>query len=185
MKKAIFLDKDGTLVQDIPYNVDPDHVRFNEGAIAALTKLKRQGYLLIVVSNQSGVAHGYFTEHALRELGKNMQQKLTRWGLQLDDFCFCPHHPNGKIAAYAQDCNCRKPKPGLLLRAAEKFNIDLPDSWMIGDILNDVEAGNIAGCKTILINNGNETEWALTENRKPTAIAGNLLEAAEIIANAN
>lgn len=183
MEKAIFLDKDGTLVHDIPYNVDPARLRFNEGAIAALAKLKREGYLLIMVSNQSGVAHGYFTEQSLGALANSIQEKLECSGLQLDDFCFCPHHPHGRISNYAQDCDCRKPKPGLLLRAAEKFNIDLSCSWMIGDILNDVEAGTNAGCKTILLNNGNETEWVLGEKRKPTAIAGNLLEAAEIIVN--
>lgn len=183
MKKAIFLDKDGTLVYDIPYNVDPSRVRFNDGAIAALRKFKQHDYLLIVVSNQSGVAHGYFSEQTLRALGTHINETLGRRGLKLDDFRYCPHHPAGKIAAYSMDCTCRKPKPGLILESARKFDIDLSHSWMIGDILNDVEAGNSAGCRTILINNGNETEWDLADNRKPTAIVGNLLEAAEVIVN--
>lgn len=183
MKKAIFLDKDGTLVYDIPYNVDPSRVRFNDGAIAALRKFKQHDYLLIVVSNQSGVAHGYFSEQTLRALGTHINETLGRRGLKLDDFRYCPHHPAGKIAAYSMDCTCRKPKPGLILESAQKFDIDLSHSWMIGDILNDVEAGNRAGCRTILINNGNETEWDLADNRKPTAIVGNLLEAAEVIVN--
>lgn len=183
MKKAIFLDKDGTLVYDIPYNVDPSRVRFNDGAIAALRKFKQHDYLLIVVSNQSGVAHGYFSEQTLRALGTHINETLGRRGLKLDDFRYCPHHPAGKIAAYSMDCTCRKPKPGLILESARKFDIDLSHSWMIGDILNDVEAGNSAGCRTILINNGNETEWDLSDNRKPTAIVGNLLEAAEVIVN--
>jgi D-glycero-D-manno-heptose 1,7-bisphosphate phosphatase len=185
MEKAIFLDKDGTLIQDIPYNVDPDLVRFNEGTITALKKFKNAGYLLIVVSNQSGIAHGYFPEEALRELEANLKEQLAALGVTLDDFYYCPHHPNGIIPAYARPCNCRKPKPGMLLQAAAKFNIEFSRSWMIGDILNDVEAGVVAGCKTILIDNGHETEWALTENRIPTAIACNWLEAATIILNGN
>lgn len=185
MKKAIFLDKDGTLIQDIPYNVDPERVRFNEGAIAGLKKLKSNGYLLILVSNQSGVAYGYFTEQALLRVGETIRERLLRSGVMLDGFYFCPHHPAGVVAAYSRSCDCRKPKPGMLLRAASRFDIELSRSWMIGDILNDVEAGVVAGCKTILINNGNETEWVVTEKRKPTAIAGNLLEAASIIVNGN
>ena len=185
MEKAIFIDKDGTLTHDIPYNVDPVGVRFTEGAVDGLKKLKRSGYLLIVVTNQSGIAHGYFTQEALEKLNTHIREKLSRSGVPLDDIFFCPHHPQGKIARYTLACDCRKPRPGMIRLAADKFGIDLQHSWMIGDILNDVQAGNEAGCKTILINNGNETEWVLAENRMPTAIAGNLSEAAEIILNAD
>ncbi|HEX8038343.1 MAG TPA: HAD family hydrolase [Chryseosolibacter sp.] len=185
MEKAIFIDKDGTLTHDIPYNVDPANVRFTDGAVDGLKKLKSRGYLLIVVTNQSGIAHGYFTEEALDTLNTHIKERLNRAGIQLDAIFFCPHHPQGKVARYAMACDCRKPGPGMIRLAADRFGIDLEHSWMIGDILNDVEAGNKAGCKTILINNGNETEWLLAENRRPTAIAGNLSEAAEIIMNAD
>jgi D-glycero-D-manno-heptose 1,7-bisphosphate phosphatase len=181
MRRAIFIDKDGTLIQDIPYNVDPGLIRFNKGAVEALQKMKALGFLLIVVSNQSGVARGYFDESALLALKDHLMIMLKEHGVGLDAIYFCPHHPDGKIVPYNTDCSCRKPKPGMLLRAAETFGIDLAQSWMIGDILNDVEAGNRAGCKTMLLNNGNETEWEVSQNRRPTVTISTFAEAAEII----
>lgn len=181
MKKAIFIDKDGTLVHNVPYNVNPDYIRFDDGVLEGLRTLRRGGYLLIGVSNQSGIAHGYFSEAALGRVLENIQERLHGSGAALDDFLYCPHHPGGKVPRYTAVCDCRKPKPGMLLRAAGKYDIDLSRSWMIGDILNDVEAGNQAGCRTVLINNGNETEWILADNRKPTVIAGNFKEAADMI----
>jgi D-glycero-D-manno-heptose 1,7-bisphosphate phosphatase len=181
MNKAIFIDKDGTLIEDIPYNVRPDLIRLTEGAIDGLQRLKRKGYLLILVSNQSGVAHGYFAEKDLTAVQERLQDLLRPSGVQIDAFYFCPHHPEGQLEAYVKVCQCRKPQPGMILQAAAAYNIDLLKSWMIGDILNDVEAGNNAGCKTILINNGNETEWVFSEKRKPTAIVGNFTQAADII----
>ena len=181
MNKAVFIDKDGTLIEDVPYNVDPERIEFTEGALDALSILKSLGYLLIVVSNQSGVARGYFQEKNLEAMKTKLQQMASDAGIALDDFFFCPHHPDGKIAEYAIECECRKPRPGMLLTAAAEYNIDLSRSWMIGDILNDVEAGNRAGCKTILINNGNETEWQFSESRLPTAIVTDLRRAAERI----
>lgn len=181
MNKAVFIDKDGTLVEDVPYNVDPRRIRLTEGAIDGLNMLKSDGFLLIVVSNQSGVAHGYFPEEALEKVKDALQELLHVSGPGLDGFFYCPHHPQGRIPQYAQACTCRKPEPGLILKAATKFNVDLSQSWMIGDILNDVEAGNAAGCKTILINNGNETEWILNESRKATWVVRNLKEAAQLI----
>jgi D-glycero-D-manno-heptose 1,7-bisphosphate phosphatase len=181
MKKAIFIDKDGTLIHDIPYNVDASLVQFIPGALEGLTELKKQGYMIILVSNQSGVARGYFTENALESLITKMQEMMRLSEIEIDAFYFCPHHPDGVVHKYAISCDCRKPKPGMLLQAADKYNIDLSQSWMIGDILNDVEAGNAAGCRTILIDNGNETEWVLSERRKPTATVRDLRQAAEAI----
>jgi D,D-heptose 1,7-bisphosphate phosphatase len=181
MVKAVFIDKDGTLVEDVPYNVNPDLINFTTGAIDALKSLKSDGYRIIIVSNQSGIAHGYFSENDFRILRKTLQEMLEAAGASIDGFYFCPHHPAGKVSPYAIRCECRKPKPGLLIAAAEEHNIDLTRSWMIGDILNDVEAGTRAGCKTILINNGNETEWKFGENRLPTAIVPNMISAARRI----
>lgn len=180
MNKAVFLDKDGTLIPDIPFNVDPGKITLETGAIAALKSLKSNGFRLIIISNQSGVAHGYFEESALGSVREKLESLLTS-EIPLDSFYYCPHHPEGVVQQYAKDCHCRKPMPGLFFQAAEDHDIDLTRSWMIGDILNDVEAGNRAGCKTILINNGNETEWLLNEMRQPTAIANNLSEAAQLI----
>jgi D-glycero-D-manno-heptose 1,7-bisphosphate phosphatase len=180
MNKAVFIDKDGTLIHDVPYNVDPALVQLQEGAAKALHLLKKDGFLLILVSNQSGVAHGLFNEQDLWLVEKRLQTMLgTR--AALDAFYFCPHHPAGKIKKYAISCACRKPSPGMLTQAAHDFNIDLSCSWMIGDILNDVEAGNKAGCKTILLDNGNETEWALTPERTPLRVVKDLSEAAALI----
>lgn len=181
MNKAVFVDKDGTLIVDIPYNVDPTRVLFQAGAIEALKKLRTLGYMLIMISNQSGIAHGYFNEDDLLNLKTDLQRMLGSHGVALDAIYFCPHHPNGKVTRYAVECECRKPNAGMLLQAAKDFEIDLTRSWMIGDILNDVEAGNRAGCKTILIENGNETEWSYSVKRRPTVIVKSLAQAAESI----
>lgn len=174
MQRAVFLDKDGTLINNVPYNVNPGKIELAPFATDALKLLQHHGYKLIVVSNQSGIARGYFTEAAIGPVVDKIQQLLAPAMITLYDFYYCPHPENG-------DCECRKPRPGMLLRAAREHNIDLARSWMIGDILDDVEAGKKAGCQTVLINNGNETEWQLHAARKPTFMANDLAEAAELI----
>ena len=181
--KAIFLDKDGTLVDDLPYNVEPRRITLCSGAGPALRLLARLDYRLFVVSNQDGVAFGLFDEAALGGVGNRLHDLLFRERLALDGIYWCPHHPEGSVARYAIDCHCRKPAPGLLLQAAHEHGIDLRASWMIGDILHDVEAGNRAGCRTILIDNGNETEWRLGPRRIPTRMAPDLYAAAVLIAS--
>ncbi|MDB4902366.1 MAG: hydrolase, HAD-superfamily, subfamily [Mucilaginibacter sp.] len=181
MNKAVFLDKDGTLIIDIPYNADPDKITLCNDCIKGLKRLQEKKYLLILITNQAGVAHGYFKEDALLLVEEKIRMMLNNYGIMLSGFYYCPHHPQGKIEPYAIDCDCRKPKPGLLLKAATELDIDLSASWMIGDILNDIEAGNSAGCKSILIDNGNETEWMMNEIRRPIAKVRNIDEAAEYI----
>ncbi|MBD0336468.1 MAG: HAD family hydrolase [Cyanobacteria bacterium Co-bin13] len=181
MPKAIFLDKDGTLIEDVPYNVDPDRIVLCSGSLDGVHKLHQAGYLLIVITNQSGVARGYFDESALPAVEQRLRQML---GVPLAGFYYCPHHPEGTVAKYAVSCGCRKPEPGMLLRAAAEHDIDLQQSWFIGDILNDAEAGRKAGCRTILIDNGNETEWVLTPNRVPHHITTDLDLAADYILQA-
>ena len=178
---AVFLDKDGTLIEDVPYNADPAHIRLMPGAVGALRSLHDAGYRLIVISNQSGVARGYFPEAALAAVEERLRALLAEAGVPLAAFYYCPHHPEGTEHAYAMACSCRKPEPGLLLRAAGEHNIDLARSWFIGDILNDVEAGRRASCRTVLIDNGNETEWLLSPQRLPHFIGRDLMEAAEFI----
>lgn len=165
--KAVFLDKDGTLVEDIPYNVNPDRIRLTAGVLTALQQLQQAGYLLIVVTNQSGVARGFFSESALDAVWLKLQMLMAPVGVALTDFYYCPHHSEGIVQPYAIACHCRKPQPGLFLRAAQDHDIDLSQSWMVGDILHDVAAGRQAGCCTILLDNGNETEWDLTPARTP------------------
>jgi histidinol-phosphate phosphatase family protein len=182
--RAVFLDKDGTLVEDVPYNADPDRLRLTPGAGAALAALAAAGYRLVVVSNQSGVARGLFAEDSLPALHRRLQELLAVHGVCLDGFYWCPHYPRGKVAAYATACDCRKPAPGLLLRAAKELGVDLAGAWMVGDILDDVEAGRRAGCRTILLDNGHETEWLPGPERCPHHVAADLPAAADIILGA-
>jgi D-glycero-D-manno-heptose 1,7-bisphosphate phosphatase len=178
---AIFLDKDGTLVENVPYNVDPDLIRLVPGAVAGLRALADAGYRLFVVSNQSGVARGLFSINALDGLQRRIRELFRGAGVSLDGLYFCPHHPAGSVAEYAVECSCRKPAEGLLLQAARDHVIDLRRSWMIGDILDDVEAGRRAGCRTVLIDSGNETEWVLSRNRMPDHVVRDMGEAAAVI----
>ncbi len=181
-KGWIFLDKDGTILKDVPYNVDPHQMAFEEGAARGLKRLDEAGFRLVVVSNQSGVARGYFTEDALLGVRQALNQMLMDEAqVELSGFYYCPHHPDGSVPDYAVACECRKPEPGMLLEAARDLNIQLSEAWMIGDILNDIEAGCRAGCRTILIDNGHETEWEPGPYRKPDFIAGDLEAAAGII----
>lgn len=181
MNKAIFIDKDGTLIPDIPYNVNSDLITLNEGVIEGLKLLKAQGYIFIMISNQSGVARGYFKETDLIDVKNKVQDLLSADDIQFEDFYWSLNHPQGTVEKYAITCNFRKPKPGMILQAAEEHQIDLKNSWMIGDILNDVEAGKRAGCQTVLIDNGNETEWIAGEFRTPDYKAKNFFQAAAFI----
>ena len=170
MRRAVFLDKDGTLVRDVPYNVDPAKVALAPHARRALRELSRSGYRLIVVSNQPGIAHGYFAEDRLAALYAHLRRHLP----DLSDFYYCPHGAD-------EGCACRKPACGLLLRAAVRHGVDLERSWMVGDILDDIEAGRRAGCRTVLIDNGNETEWRRGAQREPHFLARDLREVAQAI----
>ncbi|MCL4640615.1 MAG: HAD family hydrolase [Olivibacter sp.] len=182
-RKAVFLDKDGTIIPDIPYNVDPNRITFEKGVVRGLKELAANGFVFIIITNQSGIAKGYFTEDEIFEVKKALARLFIEEGLPpFEGFYFCPHHPDGIVSRFSYACNCRKPQPGLLERAAEDHHISLSQSWMIGDILNDVEAGNRAGCKTILIDNGNETEWMVDGYyRRPYYVASDFLEAANKI----
>lgn len=178
---AVFLDKDGTLLDDVPYNVDPARMRFAPGAADALAILARYPLRLFVVSNQSGVALGRFPYAALERVEARLRAMFASCGATLSGFYCCPHHPSGQVPPYARECDCRKPAPGLLLRAARQHRIDLASSWMVGDILDDVEAGNRAGCRAILADCGNETEWQAAPARVPYAFVTNLRDAAQMI----
>lgn len=175
---AAFVDKDGTLIEDVPYNVDPALVRLTPGAADAVALLARHGFCVIVVSNQPGIAHGLFDESTLRAVENRVRALLEPAGAAVDAFYYCPHAPD---TSRRGACACRKPRPGLLRRAAAERNIDLGASWLVGDILDDVEAGRRAGCRAILLANGHETEWRLTPERAPDRIATDLFEAAHMI----
>lgn len=183
--KAVFLDKDGTLIDDVPYNVEPRRMSLCSGAGPALRLLAGLGYRLFVVSNQDGIAHGRFSEAAMPAVGARLSQLMLGEQLTLAGFYYCPHHPRAALPRYACVCDCRKPQPGMLLRAAREHGIDLGASWMIGDILHDVEAGNRAGCRSVLLDKGSETEWVRGAQRVPTHTAPDLHGAAVLIAAAD
>jgi D-glycero-D-manno-heptose 1,7-bisphosphate phosphatase len=183
--RAIFLDKDGTLVNNIPHNVNPALLELMPHAGLGLQLLTQLDYRLFVVTNQPGIAHGLFTESALEPIQHRLQELLAQYGVSLAGFYYCPHSPDGVNSRYAVSCICRKPMPGLLYRAAHDHGIDLLHSWMIGDILNDIEAGRSAGCRTVLINNGNETEWKISLQRTPHLTTTDLYAAARMIAEAD
>jgi histidinol-phosphate phosphatase family protein len=175
---AVFLDKDGTLIENLPYNVDPMRIRLTSGALDAVTKLHRHGFRIAVITNQAGVALGKFEERALEAVEQRVRDLLAEVGVPLIGMYWCPHHPNGSVARYALACGCRKPNPGLLWKAARDHRLDLERSWMVGDILDDIEAGRRAGCRTVLLDVGHETEWRLSGLRLPHLVAPNLLRAA-------
>jgi D-glycero-D-manno-heptose 1,7-bisphosphate phosphatase len=182
---AVFLDKDGTVVDNIAFNADPERITLAEGAAEGLYLLVRRGYRIVIVSNQPGVALGIFPEHALRAVEARLRDLLRDVGVPLSGFYYCPHLPEGTVAEYAVPCTCRKPASGLLFHAAREHAIDLARSWMVGDILDDIEAGHGAGCRTVLIDNGNETEWDLTPERRPHKVGSDLFEAAALIVSAD
>lgn len=173
-RRAVFIDKDGTLVHDLPYNVDPTLLCFTPHALQALRQLAQAGWLLILVSNQPGVAEGRFSATALQRLGEALHRRLVREGVHLAGLHFCPH-------ARDAGCACRKPAPGLLHEAARAYGIDLAASWMVGDILDDVEAGHRAGCRSVLLDVGNETVWRPGPHRVPDVRCADLLAAARAI----
>ncbi|HEU4622401.1 MAG TPA: HAD family hydrolase [Burkholderiaceae bacterium] len=177
---TVFIDKDGTLIENVPYNVDPDRITLSEGAGEAVGELMELGYRIVVVTNQPGVALGLFDARALKGVEQRIRELLAAYGAKLDGFIWCPHAPddNGRPT-----CDCRKPRPGMLERAAHDMRLDLSRSWMVGDILDDVEAGCRASCRTVLIDNGNETCWERGPLRNPHYIVDDWVSVARTIAN--
>ena len=152
LKPAVFLDRDGVLNKDIGYVFRPADLIVLGGVVESLSKLKAMGFLLIVVTNQSGVARGKFDLGAVSLFNSHLEKEITRQGGPLiDGFYVCPHHPDGTVEAYKKHCDCRKPAPGLVLQAAEDHGIDLKKSWMIGDKDSDVLCAKNSGVKGILV----------------------------------
>lgn len=155
-QKAIFLDRDGTINKYVGFLHKPDEFELINGVAEAIKKINKSGYLCIVVTNQPVIARGEVTKEQLDEIHNKLETLLGFEGAYIDGLYYCPHHPHkgyeGEVPELKIDCECRKPKPGMLLKAAEDFNIDLSQSFMIGDGSNDIEAGKAAGCKTVLLN---------------------------------
>lgn len=142
--KAVFLDRDGTLIYDVGYARDPDQVRLFPDVKEALTKLRKHGFRLVLVSNQSGIGRGLMTVEQAEQVHQRVVSRLAECGVQLDAAYYCRHAPD-------EQCGCRKPSPEMLLRAAKELDLQLDRSFMVGDKLGDVEAGKQAGCRTILL----------------------------------
>lgn len=157
-QKAIFLDRDGTLNKYVGFLHSVDEMELVDGVSEAIKLINKSGYLAVVVTNQPVIARGEITATQLQEIHNKLETLLGTAGAYIDALYYCPHHPHkgyeGEVPELKIDCNCRKPKPGLLLRAAEDYNIDLSSSWMIGDSDSDVEAGKAAGCRSIKVEEG-------------------------------
>lgn len=148
---AIFLDRDGTLIVDKPYQTNPAGIELLPGAVEGLSALRDAGYRLIVVTNQSGIARGYFDVRALVLMHQRLNALLAANDLYLTAYYFCPHHVAGRVPGLAHPCACRKPAPGMILRAAADWSIDLRRSWMIGDLPTDIAAATAAGCRALQV----------------------------------
>jgi len=149
--KAIFLDRDGTIIDDSGYLSDPAGVHLLPGVDLAIKSLRGAGYKIVVVTNQSGIARGMLTEATLEEIHSALRNKLADKGAMIDAIYYCPYHPDGSVEKYAHQSDLRKPEPGMLLLAAKELDLDLEQCWMVGDAGRDVGAGQKAGCKTIRI----------------------------------
>ena len=179
--KAVFLDRDNTLISDPGYISDPSLVTLLPGVELAVKSLMQAGYKIIVVTNQSGVARGMITEETLGKIHAEMSRQLSDKGARLDAIYYCPYHPEGTVEQYACDSELMKPRPGMLLKAADELDIDLAASWMVGDSPRDIGAGMRAGCRTVrlLARHGHvETE---DEDIPADFVVRNLVDAAKII----
>jgi len=190
MQPAVFLDRDGVLIEDVNLLTKPDEIRILPGVPAALQKLKFKGFKLIVVSNQPIVARGLATEDEVKAIHKNLGELLGRQGAPtIDGWYFCPHHPNATLLAYRQDCQCRKPAPGMFLQAAQDHHLNFASSFSIGDRITDIIAGSKAGCRTILVQTGKhlaapiQTARPVDMQTKPDYNCPDLMAAANLILN--
>lgn len=184
-KKAVFLDRDGTIVAHEPYLSSPDQLKLLPNAVQGIRLFREYGYLIIIVTNQSGVARGFFDEERLMLIHKRLMDMLEEEGVVIDGIYYCPHHTEGIIEQYKINCDCRKPSPGMLLDAARKYHIDLTQSLMIGDSEADMLAGRNAGCKCVLIRNSHIDETSTATMIGTDYMVKDLLEAAKLISIKN
>ena len=190
MKKeaAIFLDRDGTINEEVGYLDSLDKLLIFPSAFEAIRLINQSNRKAIIVTNQAGVARGLFGEGLVETVHAALRESLRRRGAFIDSFYYCPHHPTEGLPPYRQSCDCRKPAPGLFLRAAREWNLDLSASWMIGDRYNDMEAAHRAGARGILVKTGygadalsGEGPDAATPAGKPDLVADDILQAVHLI----
>lgn len=180
MNKAIFLDRDGTINVEKDYIYKCEDLVFEEGSVEALKTFKNLGYILIVVSNQSGIARGYFTEEDLKAFNNNMNEKLKEKSVEITEFYCCPHHPDG-LAEYKKVCDCRKPNNKMLEDAIKKYNIDREKSYMIGDKVSDIGAGLKSKLKTVLVKTGYGLKDMEKIDKNETLVCENLKDFSEVL----
>jgi len=181
MRPAVFLDRDGTINEERNYLHRIEDFQLIPGAAEALKRLQDAGYLLVVVSNQSGVARGYFGLAEVDRLNRHMVECLQNFSVELDGIYICPHHPSAGAGEFLRDCDCRKGRPGMLLQAAQELGIDLARSWMIGDKRSDIEAGVAAGCRSLLVRTGFGADQLLSDDLQCTGFFDDLAHAADYI----
>jgi D-glycero-D-manno-heptose 1,7-bisphosphate phosphatase len=175
---AVFLDRDGTIIEEVGYLDRLDRIRFFPWTVDAIRVLNQAGFLVVVVTNQAGVARGYFDETLVRDTHAQIDKKVREGGARIDAYYYCPHHPDATVAAYRAACECRKPKPGMIHRAARELGIDLGRSVVVGDRWLDVRRGRAAGGATVVVRTG----YGLEEEGQPDgtvadAVADNLMGA--------
>jgi D-glycero-D-manno-heptose 1,7-bisphosphate phosphatase len=178
LRRAVFLDRDGTLVEEVPYLHDPALVRLVPGAPAALRELAAAGFALVVVTNQAGVARGYYGEDAVERVHRRLRKLLAAGGVALDGIWYCPHHPDGTVAELARACRCRKPGPGMLEAAAAELGVDLGASHLVGNHASDVGAARAAGVTPLFVTTGQAAGRPVPAGVRS---AGSLAEAAAAI----
>lgn len=183
MTKCVFLDRDGTVIYDKGYTGKVEDVKLIPRAAEAIKKLNNAGFLVIVTSNQSGIARGYFDIDAVSKVNAEIQRKLAKYGAYIDASYYCPHFTEGKNKKYVKKCLCRKPSQGMIKVAIRDFKIDIKKSFVVGDKLTDVLFGKRAAAKTILVLTGEGEEEAkkITEKSKPDFIAKDLHSAVKKI----
>jgi histidinol-phosphate phosphatase family protein len=183
--RAVFLDRDGTLNEEVGYLDRLEKLRMIPEAFEAVRRIRQSGLKAVVVSNQAGVAKGLFSEAFVRAVHDRIQELFLGYGARIDRFYYCPHHPTEGVDPYRTICSCRKPQPGLLRQAAEDLNIDLTRSYFIGDHLRDIETAHRVGAKGVLVTTGHGSEQIatgeITAFNRPDYVAENILEAVEWI----
>lgn len=184
-RRAVFIDRDGTISEEVGYVNHPSRYKVFPYSAEAVQLLNEHGWLAILVTNQAGVARGYFKEEMIDKVHEILEIELARQAAHLDAIYYCPHHPTAGVAPFRQTCDCRKPKPGLIERAARDFDIDLSESWMIGDRYSDIELARNAGTKSAFILSGYGLgEWEFqreTWTHQPDLVADDLLVAVRTI----
>ena len=183
MNRAVFLDRDGTINEDVGYISDPDSFELIPGATAAMNRLRAAGFCLPLITNQAGVGKGLMTEEQLEHVLEAFQDLLREEGTYVDGMYYCPHHPTEGIGAYRMDCECHKPGTGMLTDAARDHDVDLSRSYMIGDHWSDAEAGLRAGCRVVLVRTGHGPQeiarLTSEQHRRVDYIADDLAEASD------